>query len=190
MSIAQPTAKPAADRRDKRYGYDSGFDKGKYLFRKVGSKRRGVRHRRQLHPCSQFHRPGADPRHPSGSGPFCLGRRRGGDGAYDYLVDRCADDHQKLEAYLNDGKYLWTVDLGYNSENKNNISPGALTIDAPDVGVPLSTTSTATEERRFWCVSDGVQFGDGTTYEKTPKRVGLAVIDGARRVGDERRGAG
>jgi len=41
-----------------------------------------------------------------------------GDGAYDFLVDRTTDDHQKLEAYLNDGTYLWTIDLGYNSKEK------------------------------------------------------------------------
>lgn len=41
-----------------------------------------------------------------------------GDGEYDYLVDRNADEHQKLEAYRSDGTYLWTIDLGYNSENK------------------------------------------------------------------------
>lgn len=42
-----------------------------------------------------------------------------GDGEYDYLVDRYSDEHQKLEAYRSDGTYLWTIDLGYNSENKN-----------------------------------------------------------------------
>ena len=36
-----------------------------------------------------------------------------GDGEYDYLVDRNADEHQKLEAYRSDGTYLWTIDLGY-----------------------------------------------------------------------------
>ena len=57
-----------------------------------------------------------------------------GDGEYDYLVDRNNDEHQKLEAYRSDGTYLWTIDLGYNSENKNNITPGASAIDK----IPLS----------------------------------------------------
>ena len=52
-----------------------------------------------------------------------------GDGNYDYLVDRNTDDHQKLEAYKHDGTYMYTIDLGYNSENKNNISPGASAVD-------------------------------------------------------------
>ena len=52
-----------------------------------------------------------------------------GDGEYDYLVDRNTDTHQKLEAYKSDGTYMWTIDLGYNSEEKNNITPGASAID-------------------------------------------------------------
>jgi len=55
-----------------------------------------------------------------------------GDGKYDFLVDRlCWEDgcHQKLEAYQHDGKFLWEIDLGPGSLNKNNISPGASTID-------------------------------------------------------------
>ena len=41
-----------------------------------------------------------------------------GDGNYDYLVSRNSEAHQLLEAYLNDGTYLWTINLGKNSENK------------------------------------------------------------------------
>ena len=103
-----------------------------------------------------------------------------GDGAYDYLVDRCADNHQKLEAYLNDGTYLWTVDMGVNSENKNNITPGASTID---VGMWDGVT-TYDMDSDGYCdvivrIADGVQFGDGETYmnPKTNAQA-IAVIDG------------
>ncbi|MCM1226780.1 MAG: hypothetical protein NC320_05055 [Clostridium sp.] len=104
-----------------------------------------------------------------------------GDGAYDFLVDRCADDHLKLEAYLNDGTYLWTIDLGYNSENKNNITPGASAID---VGMWDGATVYDMDCDGYADVclriADGVIFGDGQVYsDKTHANAqAIAVIDG------------
>ena len=104
-----------------------------------------------------------------------------GDGAYDYLVDRCADDHQKLEAYKSDGTYLWTVDLGVNSENKNNISPGASTID---VGMWDGATVYDMDSDGYADVllriADGVTFGDGKKYSSSSGANGqaIAVLDG------------
>ncbi|MBQ8515463.1 MAG: RICIN domain-containing protein [Ruminococcus sp.] len=103
-----------------------------------------------------------------------------GDGAYDYLLDRCVDDHQKLEAYLSDGTYLWSVDLGYNSENKNNISPGASTID---VGMWDGATVYDMDCDGYADVllriADGVTFADGTVYSNSVTNgQAIAVIDG------------
>lgn len=104
-----------------------------------------------------------------------------GDGAYDFLVDRCADNHQKLEAYLNDGTYLWTIDMGYNSENKNNISPGASTID---VGMwdGVTVYDMDCDGYADVCVriADGVKFGDGKVYsDKSHSNAqAIAVVDG------------
>lgn len=104
-----------------------------------------------------------------------------GDGAYDFLVDRNADDHQKLEAYLNDGTYLWTIDMGYNSENKNNISPGASTID---VGMWDGATVYDMDCDGYADVclriADGVAFGDGQVYsdKSHANAQAIAVIDG------------
>lgn len=103
-----------------------------------------------------------------------------GDGAYDYLVDRCTDDHQKLEAYLNDGTYLWTLDLGYNSENKNNISPGASTIDVGmwDGATVYDIDMDGTAEVLVR-IADGVTFGDGKTYtNSTADAQAIAVVNG------------
>ena len=103
------------------------------------------------------------------------------DGKYDFLVDRCADDHQKLEAYLDDGTYLWTLDLGVNSENKNNISPGASTID---VGMWDGATVYDIDEdgsaEVMVRIADGVTFGDGTKYSSNSGGNGqaIAVLDG------------
>ena len=104
-----------------------------------------------------------------------------GDGAYDYLVDRCADDHQKLEVYTSNGTYLWTVDLGVNSENKNNISPGASTID---VGMWDGATVYDIDSDGYADVllriANGVTFGDGTVYSSSSGANGqaIAVLDG------------
>ncbi len=54
-----------------------------------------------------------------------------GDGAFDYVVDRIpfADGPSpKLDAYLNDGTFLWRMDTGPNGQNRNNIEGGASTI--------------------------------------------------------------
>ena len=104
-----------------------------------------------------------------------------GDGAYDFLVDRCTDDHQKLEAYLNDGTYLWTLDLGVNSENKNNISPGASTIDVGmwDGATVYDIDCDGTAEVLVR-IADGVTFGNGKTFSNNSGGNGqaIAVING------------
>lgn len=103
-----------------------------------------------------------------------------GDGAYDYLVDRTTDEHQKLEAYLNDGTYLWTLDLGYNSENKNNISPGASTIDVGmwDGATVYDIDMDGTAEVLVR-IADGVTFGDGKKYTNgTANAQAIAVVNG------------
>ncbi len=103
------------------------------------------------------------------------------DGKYDFLVDRCFDDHQKLEAYLSDGTYLWTMDMGVNSENKNNISPGASTID---VGMWDGATVYDIDQdgsaEVLVRIADGVTFGDGKTFSNSSGGNGqaIAVIDG------------
>ena len=103
-----------------------------------------------------------------------------GDGAYDYLVDRNADEHQKLEAYRSNGDYMWTIDLGYNSENKNNISPGPSAID---VGMWDGATVYDMDCDGYADVclriADGVTFGDGTKYQNSNTTAQeIAVIDG------------
>lgn len=50
-----------------------------------------------------------------------------GDGEYDFVVDRHGT-RQAIEAYRNDGKRLWTVKPGQNSDNQHNIEPSSSTI--------------------------------------------------------------
>ena len=100
-----------------------------------------------------------------------------GDGAYDFLVDRCADDHQKLEAYLSDGTYLYTIDLGVNSEEKNNITPGASTIDVGmwDGATVYDIDCDGTAEVLLRA-ADGVTFGDGKKFSNNSGGNGQAIV--------------
>ncbi len=103
-----------------------------------------------------------------------------GDGAYDYVLDQPALNHQQLQAYTSTGKYLWTLDLGANSENKNNISPGASTID---VGMWDGATVYDIDGDGYAEVivriADGVTFGDGKKYGNSKKNAqAIAVLSG------------
>ncbi len=103
-----------------------------------------------------------------------------GDGAYDYVLDRPIDDEQKLEAYSSTGKYLWTLNLGPNSANKNNISPGASTLD---VGMWDGATVYDIDSDGYAEVivriADGVTFGDGKKFSLSGTNAqAIAVLDG------------
>ena len=103
-----------------------------------------------------------------------------GDGAYDYVLDRPSDEHQSLEAYSSRGKFLWSIDLGVNSENKNNISPGASTIDVGmwDGATVYDIDSDGYAELLLR-IADGVVFGDGKKFSLSGTNAqAIAVIDG------------
>ncbi|MDO5294999.1 MAG: FG-GAP-like repeat-containing protein [bacterium] len=103
-----------------------------------------------------------------------------GDGDYDYLVSRYKEEHQLLEAYLNDGTYLWTINLGHNSENKYNISPGSTTIDVGHWdGATVYDMNNDGKAEVLLKIANGVTFGDGEkfTYSNDTNQW-FAVIDG------------
>ena len=103
-----------------------------------------------------------------------------GDGDYDYLVSRYKEEHQLLEAYLNDGTYLWTINLGENSENKYNISPGSTTIDVGHWdGATVYDINGDGKAEVLLRIANGVTFGDGYefTYSNNVNQW-FAVIDG------------
>lgn len=103
-----------------------------------------------------------------------------GDCAYDYLIDRCDEETQKLEAYLNDGTYLWTVDMGYNSTDRYQIEPGASTIDVGMWdGVTVYDIDCDGQAEVMVRIADGVTFGDGKVYSNsTTNAQEIAVLDG------------
>ncbi|MBQ8011361.1 MAG: RICIN domain-containing protein [Oscillospiraceae bacterium] len=103
-----------------------------------------------------------------------------GDGAYDYLIDRCDEETQKLEAYLNDGTYLWTIDMGPNSVDRYQIEPGAATIDVGMWdGATVYDIDCDGYAEVMLRIADGVTFGDGNVYSNSVTNgQAIAVIDG------------
>ena len=52
-----------------------------------------------------------------------------GDGEYEYVVDRQAVNiSQYVDAYKRDGTFMWRIDMGPNSTNTSNSTPGAANI--------------------------------------------------------------
>ncbi|BCS27808.1 uncharacterized protein APUU_60856S [Aspergillus puulaauensis] len=88
-----------------------------------------------------------------------------GDGEYDFVVDR-QETPQRLEAYRRDGKRLWEVNLGPNSENQDNIEPGSSAIDLGHTdGVTVYDFDGDGYAEVALRISNGVVFGDGKTFE-------------------------
>lgn len=86
-----------------------------------------------------------------------------GDDRCDFLVDRNTEDHQLLEAYLNDGTYLWTINMGVNSEDKYRIEPGSATIDIGHWDGATATDMNGDGKAEVMLkIANGVTFGDGT----------------------------
>ncbi|MCR5312342.1 MAG: hypothetical protein K6E54_01600 [Bacteroidaceae bacterium] len=82
---------------------------------------------------------------------FCWPVDLDGNGEYDYVVDRNSVNSNRhyLEAYLADGTYLWTVDLGPNewSSTGQDDQICAYDIDCDGYGEVIVQTSDGT---RFW----------------------------------------
>ncbi|MGI5149406.1 hypothetical protein ACQEVC_24160 [Plantactinospora sp. CA-294935] len=103
-----------------------------------------------------------------------------GDGEYDYVVDRQTSP-QKIEAYRNDGTFLWQVDMGPNSTNQDNIEPGSATIDVGhNDGVTVYDLDSDGRAEVAVRIANGVTFGNGTRFTNSDNnRQFIAILDGA-----------
>ncbi|MEU6726463.1 hypothetical protein ABZ917_22410 [Nonomuraea wenchangensis] len=103
-----------------------------------------------------------------------------GDGEYDYVVDRQTSP-QTIEAYRGDGAFLWSVNLGPNSTDQDNIEPGSSTVDVGHWdGVTVHDLDSDGRAEVAVRIANGVVFGNGTTYTGLPSDThqAIAVLDG------------
>ncbi|MGP3915548.1 rhamnogalacturonan lyase family protein [Nonomuraea sp. 10N515B] len=103
-----------------------------------------------------------------------------GDGEYDYVLDRQTSP-QKIEAYRNNGQFLWQVDMGPNSTNQNNIEGGSSTIDVGhNDGVTVHDLNSDGRAEVAVRIANGVTFGNGTRFTNSDNnRQFIAILDGA-----------
>ncbi|MFJ3673289.1 hypothetical protein ACIPSE_43215 [Streptomyces sp. NPDC090106] len=102
-----------------------------------------------------------------------------GDGEYDYVVDRHSTQ-QSLEAYLSDGTFLWSMDLGPNSEDQDNIEGGSSAIDVGSVdGVTVYDLDGDGRSEVAVRIANGVTFGNGRTFTSSDDdHQFITVVDG------------
>ncbi|KAA9084138.1 rhamnogalacturonan lyase family protein [Microbacterium radiodurans] len=103
-----------------------------------------------------------------------------GDGAYDYVIDRQTSP-QSIEAYRSDGELLWSMDLGRNSLDQNNIEGGSSTIDVGhNDGVTVYDLDGDGMSEVAIRIANGVTFGDGAVFEEHPDDLhqSVAILDG------------
>jgi rhamnogalacturonan endolyase len=113
-----------------------------------------------------------------------------GDGEYDFVVARIVDTANTLnnenrsdviEAYRRDGTFLWAIDLGPNSLNKNNIEPGPSTIMTGNWdGVTVADLDLDGKAEVLVRTAGGVVFGNGFVLPTQPNVnfQFISVIDG------------
>lgn len=103
-----------------------------------------------------------------------------GDGEYDFVLTKIGGGNDLLEAYKRDGTFLWQLDCGPNSANRDNIEPGSSTLDVGHgdnwTVYDLNNDGKAEVIVR---VANGVTFGNGTTFSNSDNnRQFIAVLDG------------
>lgn len=100
-----------------------------------------------------------------------------GDGEMDYVVDRNPNGEgtHKIEAYLRDGTYLWTVDLGPNESISNGQDDQvvAYDLDCDGYGEVMIQSSDGT---RFWDKETGT-WGKYVNHGETGDTDGDGIID-------------
>ena len=102
-----------------------------------------------------------------------------GDGEYDYVLDRQTSP-QTVEAYRSNGQFLWSVNMGPNSTNQNNIEGGSATIDVGhNDGVTVYDLDSDGRAEVALRIANGVRFGNGTTFtDSDNNRQFIAILDG------------
>ncbi|HEX6358305.1 hypothetical protein [Actinophytocola sp.] len=102
-----------------------------------------------------------------------------GDGEYDYVLDRQTSP-QTIEAYRSNGQFLWSVNMGPNSTNQDNIEGGSSTIDVGhNDGVTVYDLDSDGRAEVAVRIANGVRFGNGATFTNSDNnRQFIAILDG------------
>jgi rhamnogalacturonan endolyase len=103
-----------------------------------------------------------------------------GDGEYDYVLDRQTSP-QTIEAYRSNGQFLWSVNMGPNSTNQDNIEGGSATVDVGhNDGVTVYDLDSDGRAEVAVRIANGVRFGNGVTYNGLGDntRQAIAILDG------------
>jgi hypothetical protein len=106
-----------------------------------------------------------------------------GDGEYEYVVVRVngSTGPQYVEAYSRDGRALWQVDMGPNSNNLDNIEPGSATLSVGhNDGLTVYDLNSDGRAEVLLKTANGTKFGDGTTLSNSNDNVQfLSVLEGS-----------
>ncbi|WP_117212385.1 carbohydrate-binding protein [Allorhizocola rhizosphaerae] len=102
-----------------------------------------------------------------------------GDGEYDFVLDRQTSP-QTIEAYRSNGQFLWSVNMGPNSTNQDNIEGGSSTIDVGhNDGVTVYDFDSDGRAEVAVRIANGVRFGNGTTFTNSNNNLQfIAILDG------------
>jgi rhamnogalacturonan endolyase len=103
-----------------------------------------------------------------------------GDGEYDYVLDRQTSP-QTIEAYRSNGQFLWSMNMGPNSTNQDNIEGGSATVNVGhNDGVTVYDLDSDGRAEVAVRIANGVRFGNGVTYNALSDntRQAIAILDG------------
>ncbi|TDC84193.1 carbohydrate-binding protein [Micromonospora sp. KC606] len=103
-----------------------------------------------------------------------------GDGEYDYVLDRQTSP-QTIEAYRGNGQFLWSMNMGPNSTNQNNIEGGSATVNVGhNDGVTVYDLDSDGRAEVAVRIANGVRFANGVTYNglSDNTRQAIAILDG------------
>ncbi len=119
------------------------------------------------------------PIRPGGAVKFLWVGDLDGDGEYDYVLDRQTSP-QTIEAYRSDGQFLWSMNMGPNSTNQDNIEGGASTINVGhNDGVTVYDLDSDGRAEVAVRIANGVVFANGTTFTMSDNtRQAIAILDG------------
>ena len=106
-----------------------------------------------------------------------------GGGKLDFVIARDGSEIQTVEAYLHDGTYLWTLNLGHNSINRYIIEPGATTVNVGQIdGINVFDLDGDGKAEVYIRIANNFTFGDGYVFtHENDVEQWVASVDGMTR---------